>query len=93
MPHKYKKGKPMIVGQDFAPPIGPLLDKTSEPKKLSLSSPSAAPASPKDVAAYSAEMLMELRSLAAEAGLTFLVYLIQVAVEEAKIQADDHEDR
>lgn len=82
----------MIVGQEFAPPIGPLLDKTSEPKKLSLS-PSAAPASPKDVAAYSAEMLMELRSLAAEAGLTFLVYLIQVAVEEAKIQADDHEDR
>jgi hypothetical protein len=38
-------------------------------------------------------MLTGLRSLAAEAGLTFLVYLIQVAVEEAKIQAEDHEDR
>jgi hypothetical protein len=93
MPKKYKKGKPMIVGHEFATPAGPFLDENGDANKLSLSSASRTPASPKEVAAYSAEMLMELRSLAAQAGLTFLVYLIQVAVEEAKIQAEDHEDR
>lgn len=49
-------------------------------------------ASAKDVADYSANMLSELRDLASGAGLTFLAYLIQVAVEEAKIQADEHRD-
>ena len=46
----------------------------------------------KAVAEYSAEILSELRDLANGAGLTFLAYLIQVAVEEAKIQATDPEE-
>lgn len=47
----------------------------------------ATPADPKQVAEYSASMLAGLRDMAADSGLTFLAYLIQVAVEEAKIQA------
>jgi len=47
----------------------------------------------KDVAEYASELLQELRDLAGKAELTFLAYLIQVAVEEARIQADEHRDR
>jgi len=44
-------------------------------------------ADPAQVAEYLADLLEGTRSLASKAGLTFLAYLIQVAVEEAKIQA------
>ncbi|WP_088347986.1 MULTISPECIES: hypothetical protein [Rhodomicrobium] len=53
--------------------------------------PEAGPVGAKAVAEYSAEILTELRDLASGAGLTFLAYLIQVAVEESKIQAADPE--
>lgn len=51
------------------------------------------PISPKDVAEYSEQILTELRNLANGAGLTFLAYLIQVAVEEARIQANEHKEQ
>lgn len=41
-----------------------------------------------DVAEYLADLLEGASGLASKAELTFLAYLIQVAVEEAKIQAD-----
>jgi hypothetical protein len=44
------------------------------------------------VAEYAEKLLIELRGLASGAGLTFLAYLIQVAVEEARIQAEEHKD-
>jgi hypothetical protein len=44
-------------------------------------------AKPEEVAEYLADLLEGARGLAGKAGLTFLAYLIQVAVEEAKIQA------
>jgi hypothetical protein len=46
-----------------------------------------------DVAEYLADLLEGARGLAGKAGLTFLAYLIQVAVEEAKIQAAATKDR
>lgn len=49
-------------------------------------------ATPKDVAEYSEQILKEIRNLANAAGLTFLAYLIQVAIEEARIQAEEHKD-
>lgn len=55
--------------------------------------PEGGPVNAKDVAEYTAEILSELRDLAANARLTFLAYFIQVAVEEAKIQAEEHRDR
>ena len=55
--------------------------------------PEGGPVNAKDVAEYAAEILSELRDLAANAKLTFLAYFIQVAVEEAKIQAEEQQDR
>ncbi len=83
----------MIVGQEVASNLRPKPAITPDPDQHSQSSPPETPASPKDVAEYSAEILTELRGLAANAGLTFLAYLIQVAVEEAKIQAEEHQER
>lgn len=42
---------------------------------------------PKEVAEYLAEMLCGVRDMASSAGLVFLAYLVQVAIEEAKIQS------
>jgi hypothetical protein len=50
-------------------------------------------ANPADVAEYLADLLEGARGLAGKSGLTFLAYLIQVAVEEAKIQAAASKDR
>lgn len=44
-------------------------------------------ARPEEVAEYLAGLLESARGVAGKAGLTFLSYLIQVAVEEARIQA------
>ena len=53
----------------------------------------AGPLNAKHVAEYAAGILSELRDLAGNAELTFLAYLIQVAVEEARIQADERADQ
>ncbi|HKJ62794.1 MAG TPA: hypothetical protein VKA94_12515 [Hyphomicrobiales bacterium] len=50
-------------------------------------------ANPKEVAEYSAELLAQIRDMAGRSGLTFLAYLVQVALEEAKIQAGKPVDR
>ena len=49
-------------------------------------------AQPVEVAEYLAELLETARSVAGKAGMTFLAYLIQVAVEEARIQAASKEN-
>ncbi len=83
----------MISGQEITPSEKKFISHMSEPKQASKSDPSDAPIGAKAVAEYSAEILTELRELATGAGLTFLAYLIQVAIEEAKIQAAETEDK
>jgi hypothetical protein len=48
-------------------------------------------AQPAEVAEYLASLLESARGMAGKAGMTFLAYLIQVAVEEARIQAASKE--
>jgi hypothetical protein len=50
-------------------------------------------AQPNQVAEYLTDLLEEARDIAAKAELKFLSYLIQVAVEEARIQATPKEPR
>lgn len=45
------------------------------------------PATPAQSASYIADLLVELRDMSGAAGHTFLAYLIQVAVEEARLQS------
>ena len=80
----------MISGQEIIQ-AGTFISTVSDSNTVTQSSSSPEPADPKAVAEYSAEILSELRDLASGAGHTFLAYLIQVAVEEAKIQASDGE--
>lgn len=82
----------MISGQEPSQ-TGTFISKVSDSNTVVQSSFSPEPADPRAVAEYSAEMLTELRDLASGAGHTFLAYLIQVAVEEAKIQASGGEQR
>jgi hypothetical protein len=49
-------------------------------------------AQPAEIAEYLASLLESARGMAGKAGLTFLAYLIQVAVEEARIQAASKEN-
>lgn len=58
----------------------------------SLEAAAREPVNAKDVAEYSEKLLIELRGLASAAGLTFLAYLIQVAVEEARIQVEERRE-
>jgi hypothetical protein len=44
-------------------------------------------AKPAEVAEYLADLLEEAKELSTKNGMVFLAYLIQVAVEEARIQA------
>jgi hypothetical protein len=46
-----------------------------------------------EVAAYAQELLHELSVLAANAGLTFLAYLVSLAAEEAGYRREQTEDR
>jgi hypothetical protein len=82
----------MISVQEI-PQAGAYISKLSDGNTVTQSSSSPEPIDPKAVAEYSAEILTQLRDLASGAGYTFLAYLIQVAVEEAKIQASEHEQR
>lgn len=81
----------MIGTSDFTPSDQRYISKLGETKANSHTSSSSDPVDPRDVAEYSASILANVRDLAAASGLTFLAYLVQVAVEEAKIQAaSDH---
>lgn len=92
MASNYKKRKLMISGHEI-PQAGTYTSKVSDSNTVTQSSFSPKQADPKAIAEYSAEILTELRDLASGAGHTFLAYLIQVAVEEAKIQASEDEQR
>lgn len=83
----------MISGQEITPSIKRFILRPGEDEAVTQINPTDTPADAKAVAEYSAEILTELRDMASGAGLTFLAYLIQVAVEEAKIQASEPEDR
>lgn len=80
----------MIITPEIRQSEDPFIANFDDLTDLSKDSQSGSQANAKDVAEYSANMLSGLRDLASGAGLTFLAYLIQVAVEEAKIQADKH---
>jgi hypothetical protein len=82
----------MISGQEITH-TGTYIAKVSDSNTVTQNSSTEEPADPKAIAEYSAEILTELRDLASGAGYTFLAYLIQVAVEEAKIQASGEEPR
>ncbi len=90
MPDNYKKGKHMLSGQEASHSEAPFLINFQKDQKLSEGNPSDVPIDPKAVAEYSADLLTQLRDLATASGLTFLAYLVQVAVEEAKIQVEEH---
>ncbi len=82
----------MISGQEITPFKKNYILHMSEAETVTQIAPTEGPTGAKAVAEYSAEILTELRDLANGAGLTFLAYLIQVAVEESKIQATDPEE-
>ncbi|NJM35659.1 MAG: hypothetical protein HC850_14255 [Rhodomicrobium sp.] len=82
----------MFSGQEITPSEKKVISPSSDTKQPPQGSAEEGPIDPKDVAEYSAEILTELREMASAAGLTFLAYLIQVAVEEAKIQAAELHD-
>jgi hypothetical protein len=77
----------MITARDTSQSDQRYISKPGEAKAMPQNTSSGVPADPRQVAEYSASMLASLRDMAADSGLTFLAYLIQVAVEEAKIQA------
>lgn len=82
----------MIISDHVSLAERSFLFPESDLEGASLEGSPGAPIGPKDVAEYSEQILKELRNLANAAGLTFLGYLIQVAVEEARIQADEHKE-
>jgi hypothetical protein len=92
MPQKYKTGKNMIISDHVSLAERSFLFQDADLEGQSLQGSSGEPISAKDVAEYSEQILKEIRNLASAAGLTFLAYLIQVAVEEARIQADEHKE-
>lgn len=81
----------MISGQEITPSGKKVVIQKQEPQARLQGGDVDALMCPKAVAEYSAEILAELGALADKAGLTFLAYLIQVAAEEAKIQAAEAE--
>lgn len=82
----------MLTGHKISHSEAPFLVNFDESHKPSQGESSEFPVDAKAVAEYSAQILSELRHLASGAKLTFLAYLIQVAVEEAKIQADNQNE-
>jgi hypothetical protein len=92
MPPEYKKRKPMITGQEISPTDKTFTHQMGEQKSIIKGAPEDGPIAAKDVAEYSASVLLELREITNRAGLKFLGYLIQVAYEEAKIQAGEREN-
>ena len=82
----------MISGQEIPQSEKKITLQMGELKSAFKGDPEDRPIAAKDVAEYSADMLAELRDIATKAGLTFLAYLIQVAFEEAKIQAGARDD-
>ncbi len=83
----------MINVQVNTPLEGTLLVKPREKDPIEDQNNELDTANPKEVAEYSAELLAQIRDMAGRSGLTFLAYLVQVALEEAKIQAGKPVDR
>jgi hypothetical protein len=79
----------MMTTQEVSQTNQRYVSKMGELQTISDESTSDATADPKEVAEYLAEMLCGVRDMANSAGLTFLAYLVQVAIEEAKIQSVD----
>lgn len=82
----------MIISDHASLAERSFLSKDGDFENSAPESDSGVPISAKDVAEYSEKILTELRNLATAARLTFLAYLIQVAVEEARIQAEEHKE-
>lgn len=81
----------MISGHEIVPSDKTFTHQMGEQKTIIKGPSDDGPITAKDVAEYSASVLGELRELTNSAGLKFLGYLIQVAYEEAKIQAAERE--
>lgn len=92
MSKNYKKDKFMINVQEVTLKEGQLLAKAHDDDAEPASAADINTADPKEVAEYAASLLAELRTMAGRSGLTFLAYLTQVALEEAKIQAGKRTD-
>jgi hypothetical protein len=85
-----KKRKRMISTQSITH-LEQFTSTMSKNNTLPQEGGSSGPVDPKQVAEYCEEILTGLRDMAHGSGHTFLAYLIQVAVEEAKIQASGDE--
>lgn len=83
----------MLNVQELTPSEGTLLVEPRKKDSIEDQSGEINTANPKEVAEYSAELLAQIRDMAGRSGLTFLAYLVQVALEEAKIQAGKPVDR
>jgi hypothetical protein len=79
----------MITTQEVSQTDQSYVSKMGETRTMPEMRMTDTPADPKEVAEYLAEMLCGVRDMANSSGLTFLAYLVQVAIEEAKIQAED----
>ena len=82
----------MLNVQKLTPSEGTLLVKLREKDPVEDQNNELNTAKPKEVAEYSADLLTQIRDMAGRSGLTFLAYLVQVALEEAKIQAGKRVD-
>ena len=82
----------MLNVQKLTPSEGTLLVKLREKDPVEDQNNELNTANPKEVAEYSADLLTQIRDMAGRSGLTFLAYLVQVALEEAKIQAGKRVD-
>jgi hypothetical protein len=82
----------MLNVQKLAPFEGTMLVKPREKDPVEDQNNELNAANPKEVAEYSADLLTQIRDMAGRSGHTFLAYLVQVALEEAKIQAGKRVD-
>jgi hypothetical protein len=83
----------MLNVQELTPSEGTLIVEPRKKDSIEDQSGEITTANSKEVAEYSAELLTQIRDMAGRSGLTFLAYLVQVALEEAKIQAGKPVDR
>lgn len=82
----------MVNVQELTRTEESLLVKSGESASLSHQDDAPEPANPKEVAEYCATLLEQIRTMAGRSGHTFLAYLVQTALEEAKIQAGEMDD-
>lgn len=88
-----KKANPMFNVREQTLSEGTLLVKLREKDPVLDEMDGTDTLHPREVAEYCTTLLADIRDMAGQSGLTFLAYLVQVALEEAKIQAGKSADK